>query len=110
MNFVAALIGDGKRGSELPALGKFQAGGVIDVIGFEAFGIEQNLIPADHCHFVGGGRACGKSAFKGGGGKEIKFSFDFIDGGRNFDVEGVSVEQVAAPFQSFARGVELKAG
>ena len=97
---------DGKRSAELPSVGKFQAGGVVDVVGLVAFGIEQNLVPADDGELVGGGGAGGESAFEGGGRKEVEFGVDFVDAGGDFDVDGEAVEQVAAPFQSLAVGFE----
>ncbi len=110
VDFVSALAGDGKRGAELPAVGKFQAGGVVDVVGLPAFGIKQDLVPADDGQFVGGGGAGGESAFERCGGKEVEFGSDFGRPGGDFHVEGEAVEQVAAPFQSLAGGEEFQAG
>ena len=110
VNFVSALAGDGKRRAELPSVGKFQAGGVVDVVGFVALGIEQDLIPADDGQLVGGGGAGGESAFEGGGGEEVELGVNFCYAGGDFDVEGESVEQVAAPFQGLAGGGELQSG
>ncbi len=110
LDFISALAGDGKRRAELPSLGKFQAGGVVDVVGFEAFGIEQDLIPTDDGEFVGGGGAGGESAFEGCGRKEVEFGGDFSHARRDVDVEGEAVEQVAAPFQGLASGGELQSG
>ena len=109
-DFVSALAGDGKRRAELPAFGKFQAGGVVDVVGLAAFGIEQDLVPTDDGELVGGGGTGGESAFEGGGRKEVEFGGDFGRAGRDFNVDGEAVEQVAAPFQSLAAGGELQAG
>ena len=110
VDFVAALAGDGKRGAELPSVGKLQAGGVVDVVGLVALGIEQDLVPTDDGELVGGGGAGGESAFEGGGREEVEFGADFGCAGGNVDVEGESVEQVAAPFERLAGGGELQAG
>ena len=68
------------------------------------------MIPADHCHLVGGGRAGGETAFESRGRKKIQFGVHFAYSGGNFDVDGEAIEQVAAPFQSFATGEKFEAG
>ncbi len=110
LDLVSALAGDGKRGTELPSVGKFQAGDVVDVVGLPAFGIEQDLVPADDGEFVGGGGTCGESAFEGCGRKEVEFGGNLGHAGRDFHVDGEAVEQVAAPFQRLAVGEKFQAG
>ena len=110
VDFISALAGDGKRRAELPSVGKLQAGGVVDVVGLPAFGIEQDLVPADDGQLVGGGGTGGESAFEGCGREEVEFGGDFGHAGGDFDVEGEAVEQVAAPFQGLAAGGEFQAG
>ena len=67
------------------------------------------MVPADHGQLVGGGGAGGESAFESRGGEEVEFAIDFSYACRDFDVQGESVEQVAAPFQRLACGGELEA-
>ena len=75
-----------------------------------AFGIEQDLVPADQRHFVGGGGSGGEAAFEGGGRKEVEFGVDFSLAGRDFNVDGEAIEQIAPPLQGFAAGKELESG
>ena len=90
--------------------GSFRAGDVGEFVGLPALGIEQNLIPTDHRHLVGGGRTGGEAALEGCGRKEIEFSVYFSLAGGNFDVDGEAVEQIAAPLQGFAAGEKLESG
>src|SRR5579863_2822788 len=110
MNVVAALAGDGKRCAELPAVGDFQRCCVIDLVGFPSFGIKQNLIPTDHCKLRSGGGAGGESAFESGRREEVEFRVDLGNTLGNFDMDGESVEQIAAPLQRLAARAELQAG
>ena len=110
LDFVSTLAGDGERGAELPSLGKFEAGGVVDVVGLEAFGVEQDLVPTDDCQLVGGGGSGGESAFERGGREEVEFGGDFSHTRGDVDVESEAVEQITAPFQGLASGGELQAG
>jgi hypothetical protein len=54
VNLVSTLTGHGQRRAKLPTFGQLQTGGVVDVVRLEAFGVEQNLIPADDRQLVGG--------------------------------------------------------
>src|SRR5580658_1876870 len=110
VELIAGGGGDGQGRSKLPVGGKFQAGDVGEIVRLPAFGVEQNLIPADECHLVGRGGACGEAAFEGCRRKEVEFGVYFSFSGGNFDVDGEAVEQIATPFQGFAAGSELQAG
>ena len=110
MNFISALAGDGQGRAELPSVGKFQPGGVVDVVRLPALGIEQDLVPTDDGEFVGGGRSGGEAAFERRGRKKVELGVDFAYARGNFDVNGESVEQIAAPLQSLAAGAELESG
>ena len=65
VNFIPALASDRERRAELPSVGNFQAGGVVDVVGLVALGIEQDLVPTDDGQLVSGGGASGESALEG---------------------------------------------
>src|SRR5580704_11310739 len=79
---VAVLAGE-RRGSDgqgravFPAGGKFQRGYVGEIVGLPAFGVEQDLIPADDGHFVGRGGAGGEATFERGGREEVEFGVYF---------------------------------
>src|SRR5579871_3036458 len=110
MDFASTLAGDGKRRAELPSFGKLERGSEVDLVGFPSFGIEKDLVPTDDGEFVGGGRSGREPAFKCCGRKEVEIGIDFMDSGRNVDVDGESVEQVAAPFQSLTICFEEESG
>src|ERR1051326_4115416 len=110
VDFTSGLIGNREWGAELPSSRKFQRGGVVDVVGLVAFGVQQDLVPTDDGELVGGRGAGRKSAFESGRGEIVKFGVDFGDPGGNFDVQGPAVEQVAAPLERVSSGAELQAG
>src|SRR4030081_2417130 len=97
MNFVAALIGDRQRSSELPSLRKFEAGGVVDIVRLPTLGVEQHLVPANDGHLVGGGGTGRKSGFERCRRKKVEFSVNVGHAGRHFYADGEAVEQVAPP-------------
>ena len=84
--------------------GSLRLARVIDVVRLTALGIEQNLVPADDGEFVGGGRSGGESAFEGCGRKKVEFGGDSVHARGDVDVEGESVQQIATPLESLARG------
>src|ERR1700739_4017969 len=106
MNLVAALAGDRQRRSELPAVGKLEGSGVVDLVGLPALGIKQNLIPTDDGELGSSGRSGGESAFIRGRREEVEFGIDFVHACGNFHMNRVSVEQIAAPFERGAVGLE----
>src|SRR5579863_4343797 len=110
VNLVGALVGNRKRGAEFPALGKLQRSGVVDLVGLPALGIKQNLVPTDDGELGSGGGSGGESTFKGGGREEVEFGIDLAHAGGDFHMDGVAVEQVAAPFERGAVGLEKQSG
>ena len=92
VDFVATLTCDWQRRAELPSVGNFQRGGVVDVVGLVALGIEQKLIPAEEREFVGSGGTGGESLFKSCGREKVQFGGNFADAGGNVDVNGEAVE------------------
>src|SRR5579859_7480835 len=110
LNFVGALAGDRKRRAKFPAVGQFEAGGVVDVVRPVAGGVEQDLVPTDDGQFVGGRGTSGESAFEGCGREEIEFGGDFSYASGDFDVESEAVEQIAAPFERLTSRAELQSG
>src|ERR1700693_2229177 len=57
INHVAVPLGAGKRGPVFPSVRKLQTWRKSDVANVEAFGIKQNLIPAQQSQGIGGRRA-----------------------------------------------------
>jgi hypothetical protein len=101
---LAIAIGSGVPNFQF--VGKLQARGVVDVVRLVAFGIKQDLIPADDRELVGGGRAGGESAFESGGRKKVEFGVTSVTpaGTSTWMVKPSS--SIAAPLQSFAAGFE----
>ena len=98
---IAGLAVDGQRGAELPAFGKDEIGVVGEILGGRAGRVEGDFVPLKDKQLVGGRDAVRLDEVVGG--------VELGDAGRNVEMEGEDVEQVALPGNLFAVRPEVEA-
>ena len=101
-NRIARLTGDGKRRAELPSLRKDEFGIIRQFLRGRSGRIERNLVPLQNQQLVGGGAALRLNVVVG--------RVELADAGRDVEMEGEGVKQVALPGNDLAIALEFKAG
>ena len=102
-DLVAGFALDGQRGAVAPAVRDFERGLDVELVARDAFGIQQQLIPAQDRELGSDGTAGGEAA---GFGRGDEFGRD-VDGGNargDVEVELIHVDGVARPGDGFAVG------